>query len=153
MNEDRAIANVVAQEILDSRGNPTVEVEVTLGDGATGRAAVPSGAPTGEREAVERRAGDAPRYLGLRVTTALHQLTHVPARELRLHGRGVIGIGAAADLIAFDPSTRADQATFENPHQYPLGIPIVVVNGVVTIRDGEQTGDLAGRGVRGRPGA
>ncbi len=74
MNEDRAIANVVAQEILDSRGNPTVEVEVLLGGGACGRAAVPSGASTGELEAVELRDGDEARYLGKGVTKAVHNV-------------------------------------------------------------------------------
>ncbi|HWA40861.1 MAG TPA: phosphopyruvate hydratase, partial [Gemmatimonadales bacterium] len=58
------IIEVHAREILDSRGNPTVEAEVTLASGAVGRAAVPSGASTGEREAVELRDGDAKRYLG-----------------------------------------------------------------------------------------
>ena len=53
-----AIVNVVAREILDSRGNPTVEVDVVLEDGSMGRAAVPSGASTGTREAVELRDGD-----------------------------------------------------------------------------------------------
>ena len=103
--------------------------------------------------------GSFPRLLGhyvrdigaLTLESAIHKVTQMPARKLRLPGRGVIEVGAAADLVAFDPSAVADQATFESPHQYPLGIPLVVVNGVVTIRDGEQTGDLAGRGVRGRP--
>ena len=71
MNEDRAIANVVAQEILDSRGHPTVEVEVSLGGGACGRAAVPSGASTGKLEAVELRDGDEARYGGKGVTRAV----------------------------------------------------------------------------------
>ena len=74
MNEDRVIANVVAQEILDSRGNPTVEVEVSLGGGASGRAAVPSGASTGELEAVELRDGDQARYLGRGVTRAVRNV-------------------------------------------------------------------------------
>ena len=74
MNEDRVIASVVAQEILDSRGHPTVEVEVTLGGGASGRAAVPSGASTGELEAVELRDGDEARYLGKGVTRAVHNV-------------------------------------------------------------------------------
>ena len=58
------ITKVHGREILDSRGNPTVEVEVTLEGGAFGRAAVPSGASTGEREALELRDGDKGRYLG-----------------------------------------------------------------------------------------
>lgn len=66
-----AIADVHAREILDSRGNPTVEVEVTLEDGALGRAAVPSGASTGAHEAVELRDGDAARYLGKGVLRAV----------------------------------------------------------------------------------
>ena len=58
------ILKVVGREILDSRGNPTVEVEVTLESGVIGRAAVPSGASTGENEALELRDGDKKRYLG-----------------------------------------------------------------------------------------
>ncbi|MDO8793545.1 MAG: phosphopyruvate hydratase [Vicinamibacterales bacterium] len=65
------IVRVHGREILDSRGNPTVEVEVELGGGATGRAGVPSGASTGEREALELRDGDKGRYLGKGVTRAV----------------------------------------------------------------------------------
>jgi enolase len=74
MTEGREIANVVGQEILDSRGNPTVEVEVALSGGATGRAAVPSGASTGELEAVELRDGDESRYRGKGVTRAVQHV-------------------------------------------------------------------------------
>ena len=66
-----AIVNVVAREILDSRGNPTVEVDVVLEDGSTGRAAVPSGASTGTREAVELRDGDKGRFGGKGVLKAV----------------------------------------------------------------------------------
>src|SRR4051794_25022525 len=58
------LTSIHAREILDSRGNPTLEVEVLLADGASGRAAVPSGASTGAYEAVELRDGDKKRYLG-----------------------------------------------------------------------------------------
>jgi enolase 1/2/3 len=68
---DVRIANVHGREILDSRGNPTVEVQLTLGDGAIGRAAVPSGASTGEREALELRDGDKSRYGGKGVRRAV----------------------------------------------------------------------------------
>src|SRR3954452_17203827 len=64
------IVSIVGREILDSRGNPTVEVEIELESGATGRAAVPSGASTGEHEAVELRDGGK-RYGGKGVTTAV----------------------------------------------------------------------------------
>jgi len=65
------IQDILAREILDSRGNPTVEVDVTLASGAMGRAAVPSGASTGEHEALELRDGDQKRYLGKGVTRAV----------------------------------------------------------------------------------
>ena len=65
------IEGILAREILDSRGNPTVEVEVELDSGAIGRAAVPSGASTGAFEAVELRDGDADRYLGKGVLQAV----------------------------------------------------------------------------------
>ena len=65
------IADVLGREIIDSRGNPTVEAEVTLTSGAFGRAAVPSGASTGSREAVELRDGDKKRYGGKGVLKAV----------------------------------------------------------------------------------
>jgi len=66
-----SIKSVHAREILDSRGNPTVEADVITSDGVLGRAAVPSGASTGSREAVELRDGDKSRYLGKGVTQAV----------------------------------------------------------------------------------
>jgi enolase len=69
------IYDIMAREILDSRGNPTVEVDVTLAGGAVGRAAVPSGASTGEHEALELRDGDKKRYLGKGVTKAVKNVT------------------------------------------------------------------------------
>ena len=68
------IEMVLAREILDSRGNPTVEVEVELSDGAMGRAAVPSGASTGEFEAIELRDSDKKRYLGKGVQRAVQNV-------------------------------------------------------------------------------
>ena len=68
------IVDVMGREILDSRGNPTVEVEVTLDDGTVGRAAVPSGASTGMYEACELRDGDKSRYLGKGVTKAVENI-------------------------------------------------------------------------------
>src|SRR5262245_39104836 len=66
-----AITDIIGREILDSRGNPTVEVDVVLEDGSRGRAAVPSGASTGAHEAVELRDGDKKRYLGKGVQKAV----------------------------------------------------------------------------------
>lgn len=76
------ITEVYAREILDSRGNPTVEVEVCLEDGSMGRAAVPSGASTGVHEAVELRDGDASRYLGKGVTQAVNNVNDVIAEAI-----------------------------------------------------------------------
>jgi len=75
------IQSLQAREILDSRGNPTVEVDVTLADGSRGRAAVPSGASTGSREALELRDNDPQRYggKGVRVVLASIQETIAPA--------------------------------------------------------------------------
>ena len=69
------IEKVVGREILDSRGNPTVEAEVTLADGTVARGTAPSGASTGEFEALELRDGDKSRYLGKGVTKAIQLLT------------------------------------------------------------------------------
>src|SRR5688500_982433 len=96
-----AIAKVHAREILDSRGNPTLEAEVTLADGSFGRAAVPSGASTGSREAVELRDSDTSRYLGKGVRNAVANVNTTIADALK-------GFDAAdqrgldAKLIALD---------------------------------------------------
>ena len=76
------IEMIHAREVLDSRGNPTVEAEVTLVSGAKGRAIVPSGASTGEHEAVELRDGDKSRYLGKGVLKAVHNVNEVIAPVL-----------------------------------------------------------------------
>ena len=77
-----AIIDIVGREILDSRGNPTVECEILLESGATARAAVPSGASTGSREAIELRDGDKSRYLGKGVLTAVNNINTVIADAL-----------------------------------------------------------------------
>src|SRR5688572_33345931 len=76
------ILDLAAREILDSRGNPTVECDVTLSSGATGRAAVPSGASTGAHEAVELRDGDDDRYGGKGVLTAVRNVNETLRSEL-----------------------------------------------------------------------
>src|SRR5712671_6911841 len=77
------IENIHAREILDSRGNPTVEADVTLAGGAKGRAAVPSGASTGEHEAVELRDDDPKRYGGKGVLKAVHHVNDTIAGKLK----------------------------------------------------------------------
>ena len=82
-----AIIDIIGREILDSRGNPTVEVDVVLEDGSMGRAAVPSGASTGAHEAVELRDGDKPRYLGKGVQQGGRRGQRRDLRGDRRHGR------------------------------------------------------------------
>ncbi|MGC8823533.1 MAG: phosphopyruvate hydratase [Bacteroidales bacterium] len=88
------IIDIHAREILDSRGNPTIEVEVMLASGSFGRAAVPSGASTGENEAIELRDGDKSRYLGKGVLKAVSNVNDIIANEL-------IGMNAL-DQVAID---------------------------------------------------
>src|SRR3989339_1860486 len=97
------IDKVVGREILDSRGNPTVEVEITLECGAIGLAAVPSGASTGENEALELRDGDKGRYLGKGVLKAVENVNTVIARE-------IIGMDAS-DQVAIDKKLLALDGT------------------------------------------
>src|SRR4030095_12096586 len=95
------IAAVAAREILDSRGNPTVEVDVTLADGSCGRAAAPSGASTGLNEAVELRDGDAARYGGKGVRQAVASVVDTIGPAVR--GRDATDqAGLDAALIALD---------------------------------------------------
>ena len=80
--DNSTIYKIIAREILDSRGNPTIEVDVTLSDGSLGRAAVPSGASTGEHEAVELRDNDTLRYLGKGVKKAVKIVNTTIANEI-----------------------------------------------------------------------
>ena len=88
------IEKVIGREILDSRGNPTVEAEVTLADGTVGRGTAPSGASTGEFEALELRDGDKSRYLGKGVTKAVENINTI------ING-AVTGLDAS-DIYAVD---------------------------------------------------
>ena len=95
------ITDVYAREVLDSRGNPTVEVEVTLADGTRGRAIVPSGASTGESEALELRDGDKKRYLGKGVLKAVKNVNEKIAPEIiGMDADDQVGIDKA--LLALD---------------------------------------------------
>jgi N-acyl-D-amino-acid deacylase len=116
-------------------------------------------APTGALAASKphpRSYGTFPRVLGeyardqrtLSLPQAVHKMTGLPAHRLGLRDRGVIRVGARADLVVFDPRRVADVATYEEPHRYPVGIEHVVVNGRFVIKDGEHTGSLPGRVLR-----
>jgi len=96
------IVSVFGRQILDSRGNPTVEVEVGLEDGAIGRAAVPSGASTGENEACELRDGDKTRYMGKSVEQAVENVDEISDAIVGMDGRNQEGVDAA--MIELDGS-------------------------------------------------
>ena len=108
------IKRVVGREILDSRGNPTVEVDVELASGAFGRAAVPSGASTGTREALELRDGDKTRYAGKGVRTAVANINGEIAKTVtgkELDGTANKGrLGANATLAVSMAALRAAAA-------------------------------------------
>jgi enolase len=146
-----SISEVHAREILDSRGNPTVEAEVTLGDGSMGRAAVPSGASTGEHEAVELRDGDEHRYLGkgvlhavenvnLAIAEALQGMDASAQREIdetmvRLDGTpNRERLGANAILAVSMACARASAASLKTPLYRYLGgagasiLPVPMMN-------------------------
>jgi N-acyl-D-amino-acid deacylase len=103
-----------------------------------------------------RHFGTFPRVLGryardedvLTLPEAVRKMTSLSADVLGLADRGRIRVGAAADLVVFDPATVADRATFETPHEAPAGIGAVVVNGVPVALDGEPTGATPGRVLR-----
>ena len=80
---------------------------------------------------------------------AIRRLTSFPAGNLKIRDRGRLEPGRFADVVVFDPDTVGDRATFEEPHQYAVGVEHVLVNGVPVVRDGEHTGALPGRVVRG----
>ena len=82
---------------------------------------------------------------------AVRKMTSLPASHFRLEGRGLVKEGHAADLVVFDARTVQDEATFEKPHAYAAGIPYVLVNGVVVVKNGEHTRTRPGVGiVRGK---
>lgn len=103
-----------------------------------------------------RAYGTFPRVLGryvrelqvLRLEDAVRRMTSMPAARVGIANRGRVAEGWFADLVVFDPATVADRATFENPHQYPTGIPWVLVNGVAVVENGTFTDARPGRALR-----
>jgi len=79
---------------------------------------------------------------------AIRKMTSLPAQKLGLKDRGVIAEGKIADIFIFDPRTISDRATFENPKQYPQGIPYVIVNGKIVIDNYTHTGRFPGKVLR-----
>ena len=112
--------------------------------------------PTRRGSPHPRGAGTFPRVLGryvrerkaLSLASAIRKMTAVPAARVHLADRGRLSAGLAGDVVVFDASVVADTATFANPFQYPLGITAVVVNGVISVRDGQRPFTGAGRVLR-----
>jgi N-acyl-D-amino-acid deacylase len=104
-----------------------------------------------------RSYGTFPRILGryvrdenvLSLPEAIRKMTSLAASQMKIAERGTLKEGYFADVVIFDQKTVADTATYEKPHQYPAGIETVIVNGVVTVRNGEHTGAHAGRSLFG----
>ena len=113
--------------------------------------------PSGKSMPHPRSYGTFPRVLGryvrelhaITLEDAVRKMTSANAEKISLTDRGRIKVGWAADITLFDPATVADRATFTNPHQYPVGIPYVIVNGQVVLDAGNHTGALPGRVLRG----
>jgi N-acyl-D-amino-acid deacylase len=126
--------------------------------GSDGNALATSGV-TGQGKPHPRFYGTFARTLGpcvrdwrwLTLEQAVFKMTGGSAAALGLTGRGVLRVGAAADVVVFDPATIADRATYADPHRYATGVSTVIVNGVVAIDGGDHTGALPGRVLRRRP--
>jgi len=124
--------------------------------GSDGSAISPEG-PRGKTHPHPRYYGTYPRLLGryvreLKVLTlpeAVKKATSMNADKISIPDRGRLKAGYWADVVIFDPKTVADRATYVNPHQYPVGIPYVIVNGQVVVEDGKHTGALPGKVLRG----
>jgi N-acyl-D-aspartate/D-glutamate deacylase len=101
--------------------------------------------------------GTFPRVLGryvreqkvLSIEEAVKKMTSMNADKIGIRERGILKQGYWADIVVFDPATVADRATYEKPHQYPVGIPYVIVNGQLVLDAGKHTGGLPGQVLRG----
>ena len=124
--------------------------------GSDGSAVSPDG-PSGRTNPHPRYYGTFPRVLGryvrelkvLSLPEAVRKMTSLNADKIGIKGRGRLETGMFADVTIFDQGRVIDRATFENPHQFPTGIPYVIVNGVVVVDNGEHTGALPGRVLSG----
>ena len=123
--------------------------------GSDGDAVAPTG-KLSEGKPHPRYYGTFPRVLGkyareekiFDLATAVNKMTNMPATKLGLQSRGLIAKDYYADIVLFNPDTVIDNATFVNPHQFPTGIDYVIVNGEITIKNGEHTGVKAGSVLR-----
>ena len=145
----------IIQFQMDERDLRRALVHPRVMIGSDGSSLAPYG-EMGRGKPHPRSYGTFPRVLGayvrehrlLSLGQAVHKMTGLPARRLGLRDRGVIRVGARADLVVFDPKRVADEATYEEPHRYPTAFDHVIVNGRFVIKDGQHTGSLPGRVLR-----
>jgi N-acyl-D-amino-acid deacylase len=112
--------------------------------------------PTRRGSPHPRGAGSFPRVIAryvrerkaITLAQAIHKMTALPASRIRLNDRGRIAKGMAGDVVVFNAATIADAATYENPFAYPVGIAAVVVNGAISVRDGQRGASRTGRALR-----
>ena len=76
---------------------------------------------------------------------AIRKMTSLPAEKFRLRDRGLLDKGLKADIVVFDPDKVRDTATYADPHQFAIGINHVIVNGIITLKDGKLTGQRGGK--------
>jgi N-acyl-D-amino-acid deacylase len=120
--------------------------------GTDGSCLCPTG-PLGQGKPHPRNYGTFPRILGkyvredgsLTLQQAIRKMTSTAASRLGLRDRGQLREGWWADVVIFDPKTVADRATFTDPHQYPVGIEYVLVNGQIVVAGGQHTGRTPGK--------
>ena len=144
---------MVEEDVITVISHPLASI------GSDGEAQSPYGI-TGDSAVHPRSYGTFPRVLrryvfekhALSIEEAVRKMTSWPADRLRIRDRGVLAKGMAADVVVFDPATVRDTATFEKPHSYPTGIKYVIVNGAVTVSNGEHTMERAGLVLRHPPG-
>jgi N-acyl-D-amino-acid deacylase len=151
---DRGQTYVLIESIAEEDVRALLRSPVFL-VGSDGRAMAPDSI-TGRGKPHPRNYGTFPRLLGryvrdlglLSLSEAIWKITGGPARVLGLTDRGLLREGYCADVTIFDPRTIADRATFDEPSQYPIGIPYVIVNGVLIVDHGEHTKATPGRVLR-----
>jgi N-acyl-D-amino-acid deacylase len=154
LRETRGVASMILFQ-LDERDLQHALAHPRVMIGSDGSALATYG-ELGEGKPHPRSYGTFPRVLGeyareqrvLSLPQAVHKMTGLPGQRLGLKDRGVIRAGARADIVIFDAKRVADQATYDTPHRYPLGIEYVIVNGRFVIKDGAHTGSLPGRVLR-----
>jgi N-acyl-D-aspartate/D-glutamate deacylase len=153
--EDRSRVGTVYFMMSDANLSRQIKLPwVSFGSDAASMAPEP---PFTRSSAHPRAYGNFARVLGkyvreekaLTLTDAIHRLSGLPATSLELRDRGFLRPGMFADVVAFDPRTIADKATFEKPHQYAVGVRDVLVNGVGVLRNGEHTNAKPGRALYG----